>query len=240
LTKVMYQQPKAHEAPLVAVQVPTATARPAPVTSQPTVVVGQVVSVSPVMPTFGSLQIFEGVVLTEKQRWPFPMCCASCPCAHLCKDPGLCCYACWLPTCLAAEISAKIGNKGCCSTEECCQQWCAAWGCSLLAGLFGIVLCGFGALSSLCVWITVLSQTRDAQKAVYQLPNDELCCQNSCTNFLPLPFCDCTTSALYQQAYYLKYAQQSDFECCCYKCICAWSRPDDRLADNNHNAALLA
>jgi len=242
--------PEQQKEPVVVVagSVPPATAN-AVVTTQPLhnrnrYHVGQVISVSPLMPTMGTLQVFEGVVLTEKQNWPFPLCCSACPCAHCCKDPGLCCYACCFPTCLGAEISAKIGNKGCCGTEECCSQWCAAWSVALCVGLLGLVCCGVGSACSLCVWTTVLSQTRDAQKAVYQLPADELCCQNSCTSFLPLPFCDCTCCALYQQAFYLKYAQHIDMDCCCYKCLCACQRPDDRLANDSpastNTTALLA
>ena len=212
------------------------------VTSEPGydgVVVGQVVSVAPGMATMGALGAFEGVVLTEAQNWDFDMCCAACPCCSCCKDPGLCMYACCFPSCLGAEISAKIGNKGCCGTRGSCEQWCAAWSVALLAATLGLLVCGAGACFSACVWNKFLAQTRDAQKAIYQLPDDELCCADSCTTFLPFACCDCTTSALFQQAYYLKHRQRIDFDCCCYKCCCAFQKPPDHRLDGSHAATAL-
>mmetsp|Transcript_2938 Transcript_2938/g.9807 ORF Transcript_2938/g.9807 Transcript_2938/m.9807 type:complete len:110 (+) Transcript_2938:636-965(+) len=64
---------------------------------------------------------------------------------------------------------------------------------------------------------------RDAMKARYRLPNDELCCQCSPSSFLPYYLIvSCEWCAIYQEAYFLKHDQKMpDFKCCIYQACCA-------------------
>lgn len=202
-----------------------------PVTAQPgTVVVGSVISVSPMVPI--GLVAYSGPVQLVGSNWPFSMCCSCC--VHCCDDPGLACYAACCSTCLGAEISEKIQNTGCCGCESCAGQWCAAYAVAAAAAMIGGLLCGAGSIAAACVWSVVLTQVRDAHKAVFQLPPDELCCDATFTSFLPLVFCDCTMCAVYQQAYFIKHTTGKDFECCCYTTCCNQTKITDT------NVSLLA
>mmetsp|Transcript_2943 Transcript_2943/g.9830 ORF Transcript_2943/g.9830 Transcript_2943/m.9830 type:complete len:103 (+) Transcript_2943:684-992(+) len=65
---------------------------------------------------------------------------------------------------------------------------------------------------------------RDAMKARYRLPHDELCCECSPSSFLPrYVLClSCEWCAIYQEAYFLKHDQKMpDFKCCLYQAFCA-------------------
>mmetsp|Transcript_23145 Transcript_23145/g.29948 ORF Transcript_23145/g.29948 Transcript_23145/m.29948 type:complete len:239 (-) Transcript_23145:1611-2327(-) len=200
-----------------------------PVTNQPTatpLAVGTVVSVVPIVPTASLLTPFEGqIIVAERQSWPFSMLCSATPCCHCMKDCGLCCYVCFCPSCVGAELSEKIHNQGCCGTESCCAQWASAWCTALCVAALGAILCGVGAVCSACVWSVVYAQIRDASKAIYQLPDDELCCDSSITSFIPcFPF-DCTCCALYQMAYFTKHVQHQDLDCFLYNTCCNCTKP---------------
>mmetsp|Transcript_26665 Transcript_26665/g.106824 ORF Transcript_26665/g.106824 Transcript_26665/m.106824 type:complete len:272 (+) Transcript_26665:39-854(+) len=194
------------------------------------VVAGEVVSVVPVVAALGptAMPAFQGaVVARDAQAWPFAMTCASL--THCADDAGLCCYACLCLECAAAEVSAKIGNRGWCGTESCAAQWCAAYLTAAAVSTLGLCVVGLGAVLAPCVWTVWLAQIRNAQKAVYRLPHDELCCDATVTSTLPWYFLclDCACCAVYQQAFYLKHVAKKDLECCCYQCCCASCHPID-------------
>jgi len=184
-----------------------------------------VVAVQPAFKASSLLQpVSVTVVSAQPREWPFGMCCS---CLTECsRDCGLCCYACWCPSCLGAEIAEKIGSKGCCNTETCCAQWWAACGLDCLIRVLGSFCFGVGSLIGPWVWTIWFATGRDAIKAKYLLPHDELCCSSSCTSFLPdYVLClNCSQCALYQEAFYLKHEQGADknidFDCCIYNMCC--------------------
>ena len=146
-------------------------------------------------------------------------------------------YAYFCTSCLAAELAADyIDNRGCCNTQTCTSQWWAACGLKCLTALCSASCAGFVgwlALGVVCVltepvspWICTMwyTQSREAMKAKYLLPHDELCCDNAVSSFLPTHLCclNCSACALYQQAYYIKHVQmKEDYKCFIYKACCA-------------------
>lgn len=140
-------------------------------------------------------------------------------------------YAAFCGSCLAAEISADyLQAKGCCGSDSCCAQWWCACLLSCLISTVGSFLCGAGSLMSPWVYTIWFAQGRDAIKLKYNLPHDELCCDNSVTTFLPSYICclNCDVCALFQQAYFLKHTmKEHDFTCCCYQCMCTSCKPQE-------------
>ena len=134
-------------------------------------------------------------------------------------------YSFFCTSCLAAELAADyIDNRGCCNTQTCTSQWWAACGLKCFMDLSSAVCCGIPVLASPWVHTLWYTQSREAMKAKYLLPHDELCCDNAISSFLPTYLCclDCSACAMYQQAYYIKHVQmKEDYKCFIYKACCA-------------------
>lgn len=160
-------------------------------------------------------------VVAKEVTWPFPMWCSCLRYGSL--DRGLCCYAFFCPSCLAAEIAQSLDLKGCCGSSDAFVQWSATCAfMTLTAAAMSIV-----GMSFLAPWACTIfySMGRDVVKIRYDLPPQELCGTMSCTSFMPCCCLDCSPSALYQEAYLLKHdLGHTNFpgDCCCvYNLCCA-------------------
>ena len=159
----------------------------------------------------GSIPLANVIVANgiEPPRWPFPMYCSVF--AYRYKDPGLCCYACCCPSCLAAETNALLGVEGFCGSASCAHQWTVTCLLDLMVG--SVTQAGWVA------WWAFFSLSRRKIEESQSLPPDEVCCDHPLTTFF---FC-CTPCALYQQAYYAKHTVGREFQCCCYTKCCSSS-----------------
>lgn len=164
--------------------------------------------------------VVANAVLEGEQAWPMPMVCACCRGPEPC-DWGLCCYVLWFGKCAAAEISEKIGARGLYGSTTCFEQFCAAYLTSLAVVCVGSFVHHVGAFLAPWVFTLFFAKIRHNFKGKFHLPDDELCCNKSCTSFLPIIcICDCASCAVYQQAYFLKHRAGIDLECILYDTCC--------------------